>query len=136
MQTASATCRPPWDHSFLAKDQQELSAICSAAETADTPAAILELAIRFDASRLRKEKDLDVFYTSALNTLSTDTRRIIQELVLEFSASKKMAYATFDLQGFAREVPEAAKVILLNGCQNFSAQMLTYEPQTVKLGDL
>lgn len=126
----------PWDHSFLVKDQAELATLCEEAASADTALEVVDLAVRFDNSRLRKENELDAFYGNALNQLTAATRSLVQQRLLEFSASKHIAYATFDMGGFAEALPEAAQAMLLNGCGNFSAQLRSYAPQTVTLGDL
>jgi hypothetical protein len=126
----------PWDASFLAKDQEELSALCVDAKLVSSDEGIVALAERFDGSRQRKERELDDFYASALSRLSSKTRELVQSLIADFATKKSIAYATLDMTGFARELPEAAKAILLNGCNNFSAKMNSYTPQNVTLGDL
>ena len=126
----------PWDHSFLARDQKEITAICVQTNSIQTAADIQDLATRYDNSRKRKEHDLDVFYDNALAGLAAETRELIEDVVLNSSASQKIAYTTFDMTKFALVVPEAAKALLINGCDNFSAQIIAYTPQTVKLGDL
>jgi len=126
----------PWDYTFLRQDQEELGAICAEADAAVDALEIQNLASEFDDSRKRKERQLDIFYATALSELSVETRELIQNLLLDFSTSKSIAYAAFDMAGFAREMPEAAKAILLNGCETFEAQITSYTPRTVTLGDL
>jgi hypothetical protein len=126
----------PWDAGFLAADHAELSAICTDAKLVDSDEGIEKLAFRFDSSRQRRERNLDAVYSSALSQLSDETRKLIEAMIAEFATSKNIAYATFDMAGFARELPEAAKAILLQGCRNFAEQISSYTPQTVTFGDL
>ena len=126
----------PSDRSFLAKDQKEITGICIQTNNMQTPAQILDVAAQYDDSRRRKESALDAFYDGSLTSLSAETRTVIQNLLADFDATNQISYATFDMAGFAQEVPEAAKALLIIGCENFSAEIIAYTPQSVKLGDL
>jgi len=126
----------PSDYSFLAKDRKEITAICIQTNNIETPAEIQHVAAQYDETRRRKERDLDTFYDSSLAGLTAETRMLIQNLLLDISARKQITYTTFDMAGFAQEVPDAAKALLIMGCESFSADVIAYTPQTVKLGDL
>ncbi|MES2626354.1 MAG: hypothetical protein V4628_13805 [Pseudomonadota bacterium] len=126
----------PSDSSFLAKDRKEITAICIQTNNIETPAEIQDVAVRYDDSRERKERDLDAFYDNALASLSAETRTLIQNLLFDISARKQVPYATFDMAGFAQAVPDAAKLLLIAGCESFSADVIAYTPQTVTMGDL
>jgi hypothetical protein len=126
----------PSDSSFLAKDRKEITAVCMQTNNIETPDEILNVAVQYDESRRRKERDLDAFYDNSLATLGAETRTLIQGLLLDISARRQITYAVFDMAGFAREVPDAAKALLILGCESFSADVIAYTPQPVKLGDL
>jgi hypothetical protein len=126
----------PSDHSFLAKDRKEINTVCIQTNNIETPAEIVDVAAKYDESRRRSERDLDVFYDSSLESLAAETRMVLQNLLLEIGARKQITYTTFDMAGFAQEVPEVAKALLIMGCENFSVDVLAYTPQPVKLGDL
>jgi hypothetical protein len=126
----------PSDASFLAKDRKEITAICIQTNYIETPAEIVDVAARYDDSRRRKERDLDAFYDSSLASFTPEARILIQKLLVDISARKQISYATFDMAGFAQEVPDAAKALLILGCESFSADVIAYAPQPVRLGDL
>jgi hypothetical protein len=126
----------PSDYSFLAKDRKEITAICIQTNHIETPAEIQDVANRYDESRRRKERDLDAFYDSSLAGLAAETRTLIQDLLADINARKQITYATFDMAGFAQDVPDAAKAFLIMGCESFSADVIAYTPQTVKMRDL
>lgn len=126
----------PSDSSFLVKDRKEITAICIETNTIETPAEIMDVAARYDESRRRKERDLDAFYHDSLETLSPQTRTLVQDLLLDISTRRQVPYTTFDMEGFAQEIPEAAKALLIMGCESFSADVIAYEPQPVRFVDL
>ncbi len=126
----------PSDSSFLAKDRKEISAICMQTNYIETPAEIVDIAARYDESRRRKERDLDDFYNGSLTNLTAEARTLIQNLLADISARKQISYAMFDMAGFAQEVPDAAKALLIMGCESFSEDIIAYAPQTVTMGDL
>jgi hypothetical protein len=126
----------PSDSSFLAKDRKEISAICIETNHIETPDEIVDVAARYDESRRRKERDLDDFYNGSLTNLTAGARVLVQDLLEDISARKQIAYAMFDMAGFAQEVPDAAKALLIMGCESFSEDIIAYAPQTVTMGDL
>ena len=126
----------PSDASFLAKDRKEISAICIQTNHIETPAEIVDLAARYDETRRRKERDLDDFYNDSLANLTAEARVFIQKLLADISARKQITYAMFDMTGFAQEVPDAAKALLIMGCESFSEDIIAYAPQPVTMGDL
>jgi hypothetical protein len=126
----------PSDSSFLERDRKEINAICIQTNKFETSAEIVEVANRYDDSQKRKERDLDDFYNSSLSGLTAEARVLVQNLLLDISARKQITYTTFDMFGFAQEVPDAAKALLIMGCESFSADVIAYTPQTVTMGDL
>lgn len=97
-----------------------LSGICARiAQSDNSPASIAELAVLFDISRNASERELAAYYADALRRLTPETEQVIQVRWVEFSTTTNVVYTTFDMSGFALEVPEAAQAVLANGCEKF-----------------
>ena len=126
----------PSDSSFLEKDRKAITAVCIETNDIETPAEILDVSIHYDESRRRKERDLDAFYNRSVGSLTAEARLLIQNLLRDISARKQITYATFDMAGFAQEVPDAAKALLIMGCESFSADVIAYTPRSVTFSDL
>ncbi|MDR0779876.1 MAG: hypothetical protein LBF16_04150 [Pseudomonadales bacterium] len=130
-----ATLLAPEDQRFIVQDQAVLSAICTSVAAAESSAAIQELARRFDAAKTSKENALAGYYAAAVASFSVSSQKTIAHLRSELSTARHLTYSTFDLAGFAQEVPSAAKAILTQGCASFAQRSATFTPQTVTLGD-
>lgn len=124
------------DHSFIVKDQQELTGLCfRLGQSKGTPADVVEAAAAFDASKQRRERDLNSSYMELISKLSPDAERLVAILFVGFIQSKNISYATFDMTGLATDEPGIAKAILLSGCDSFSRQLATYTPRSILLKD-
>ena len=123
------------NHSFVVKDQQELAALCENLASDSSSDAVLNAANAFDASRIRREQELDRHYGEVVGSLSLEGRETVLQLFLTFTESKNITYSTFSMSGLAADVPEIARAVLQNGCDNFSAQLASYIPQELTLKD-
>src|SRR5688572_23240219 len=103
----------PSDHTFLMKDRKEINTICIQTNHIETPAEIVDVAAQYDESRRRNERDLDAFYNSSLAGLDAETRTLLENLLLDISTHKQITYTAFNMAGFAQEVPEVAKALLI-----------------------
>ncbi|MDR0779636.1 MAG: hypothetical protein LBF16_02940 [Pseudomonadales bacterium] len=133
---AIAALAAPEDQRFIVQDQRALSAICSGVATANDAAAIMDLALRFDDAKAAKDKTLDAYYAEALASFSVSTQQGVARLRSELSVARHLTYSTFDLAGFAQDVPDAAKAILAQGCAAFAQRLAVYTPTTVVLKSL
>ena len=123
------------NHSFVVKDQQELAALCESLASDSSSDAVLNAANAFDASRIRREQELDRHYGEVVGSLSLEGRETVLQLFLTFTESKNITYSTFSMSGLAADVPEIARAVLQNGCDNFSTQLASYIPQELTLKD-
>ncbi|MDR2213568.1 MAG: hypothetical protein LBE21_08085 [Pseudomonadales bacterium] len=132
---AIAALPAPLDQGFITVDHEALSGICDDLAFADNTLAIQELAQRFDAAKVAREDALDAHYKAALNALSPATQEVIARLRQELGAARHLSYSSFDLTGFAHELPDAAQAILSHGCASFTQRLAAYTPETVTLRD-
>lgn len=121
------------DEVFVTKDQLELGAICKAPNLQDTSASVQEMATAFDESRIRRESDLDNHYANVLAQLTPTTRQYVMGR-LE-SGYFNVTYSAFNIGSLAGDSPDIAKVILLNGCDNFFEQQDVFALKKVLLKD-
>jgi hypothetical protein len=82
-------------------------------------AEIIDLAERFDESRIQSDREISGLYSQAMRQLTPDAARTVESRWLEFSENRTIVYSVFDMSGFAREMPDAALAILRNGCMRF-----------------
>lgn len=122
------------DRQFVIKDQEELAAMCLALTDDGSAMSVVSAANAFDASRIRREQDLDTHYAGVVNALSVAGKDLVLKLFLEFSQSKNITYNTFSMSGLAADEPDLAHAILLSGCDNFIVQAET-PPQRLTLKD-
>ncbi|MCP5346325.1 MAG: hypothetical protein R3F41_16935 [Gammaproteobacteria bacterium] len=123
------------NHNFVVKDQLELSRLCADLAGDPTEEGVLNAANAFDASRIRREQELDAHYAAVVGDLSAEGREVVLQLYQDFTVSKNVTYSTFSMVGLAADVPEIAHVILQNGCDNFAEQLESYTPQQLTLKD-
>jgi hypothetical protein len=82
---------------------------------------IVELATLFDQSRSDTEQELGAYFAETLGRLSPEMALIVEQRWVDFSANTTVVYTTFDMTGFAQELPEAAHIMLVDGCTKFHA---------------
>jgi hypothetical protein len=82
--------------------------------------SIIELATLLDQSRSENERELDMYVAEMLGTLTPEVARMVETKWAEFSATTNLVHTTFDMPGFAQEMPEAAQVLLADGCTEFA----------------
>lgn len=129
------TLAAPWDQRFVREDRAQLESLCAdLAASAGENEEMIVFALRFDAARNGREHQLDVYYADALARLEPTTRAWTQSLLDDLLATRHVAYAVFDLSGFAAALPQAAGEILERGCENFR-ENLSQPLREAYLGD-
>lgn len=123
-------------HIFIVNNHDKLREVCNqVANLTKNPQQILSAATNFDNARQASENELDAHYVLAVAKLTDSTQILISNLLQEFYASKNVTHSTYDMSGLAADVPDIAKSMLVNGCNNFAAQISNYSAQHTTLQD-
>lgn len=100
--------------------RQKLNELCTQIEADDVATgAAVQLATRFDASRLESERDLNLWFSDAVARMTPETAQALDTRWREFSSTRTVVYTNFDMSGFARAMPDAALRMMREGCTRF-----------------
>lgn len=122
-----------FDKQFSQVDLMELSGIC--AMERNGAISSMEVASAFDLSRKRSERTLDEYYSGAIRSLSTATRRYVESRKRELGQSDQIGYSILEMSKLEADAPGIARELIARRCPQLLENIDTFSPVSRKLQD-